>query len=115
MQVNCSLCGAQNFDSNMFACYNNGSKTYECTNEKQCRLDRNKYREEQRQVRIKKFTDDYNICLDDLEKMPRFRDGCIHFYDRKNDRFFIKSIIDGVDVMPKLNLNDQIIRRYISN
>jgi hypothetical protein len=111
MQVTCALCGAEKLDKNMFAVHNGGKKTYECADEKKCKVDRIEYNEKQRQSKIKAFTDSHEINLDDLEELPRYRDGSIHFYDRKNDRFFIKSLHDGPTVMPRLDPDNDAEKR----
>lgn len=114
MQVNCSLCGSQNLDTNMFACYDQGVKTYECTDEKKCNYNKKIYKEKQNQEKLQKFKDaNIDISWDNLEELPRFRDASIHYYDRKHDLFFIKSIYESEDVLPKFNPNDQHLRKYV--
>ncbi len=120
MQVTCSLCDFENNINKMFVVHSGGTKTYECSDEKNCKLRQpekqkkdfeNKQKNYSNKLNI--FNEKYGVLFEKLEKLPAFRDASTHYYDRKNDRIFTKSMFAAEDDLPELNTNDEYLRKAL--
>lgn len=116
--VKCNLCYLEKDINQVYSCLNSGNRTYECVDEKLCKILREKMKKKMREEEEKKFLKNlnieindvneeelreltqeekfyrkFNLNFDDLIEVPqRFRDASIHYYHKEKDIFFTWSL-----------------------
>lgn len=102
MDAICVMCGKSNQKNKLYAIHTNGRITYECIDEKKCKIHAIQYNIEQQQQYRDQFIDDYGISFEELILYQQENDYEICYIHKPTGRIFFKYVNDPPDKMPVL-------------